>query len=172
LLSNEEPVYFCDKSLRDTASYLNLGKGKNARGICVKSLNDSTPFFHNGTFLSAHPVAGLAFWFSGENNEYDPGQYRDNCHNVLPFSFFGLRERVCGLRKSQLMDLTRPQVIDNTITMISIDGTTEQLQIGERRSYIVTNELHNIDSFWRWSVGIAILLGIAAYNYANPMCSK
>ena len=50
--------------------------------------------------------------------------------------------------------------------MINIDGTLEDLQqIGEKRSYIITNEVYNFNEFWMYGIGCTVILGFVFYNY-------
>ena len=62
------------------------------------------------------------------------------------------------------MDMNKAQVIDNSISMIFINGSAENLQIGERRSYIMTNEVYNLNEFWKYGIGCTVVMGFIVYN--------
>ena len=53
LLSNPEPVYYCDGALRNTTpTFLNIHKGEDVKGIRVKSLKSEMPYYQEGVFSS------------------------------------------------------------------------------------------------------------------------
>jgi len=59
--------------------------------------------------------------------------------------------------------------------MINIDGTFEDLpKIGDKRSYIITNEVFNFNEFWQWGMGCTVILGFVAYNlgYLSALSPK
>jgi hypothetical protein len=39
------------------------------------------------------------------------------------------------------------------------------MEVGERKSFIITNEVHNFDPFWKTGVGAIVLLGFIAYYH-------
>lgn len=48
--------------------------------------------------------------------------------------------------------------------MIFVHGSSlTNMEIGERKSFIVTNEIHNFDPFWKTAVFGMALLGFVAY---------
>jgi hypothetical protein len=49
--------------------------------------------------------------------------------------------------------------------MIYINGSAEHLEIGERKSYIMTNEVYNLNEFWKYGIGCTAIMGFIAYNH-------
>lgn len=72
----------------------------------------------------------------------------------------------CGQKRSVNMQIDKPQVIDRSIEMIFVNGSSlTNMEVGQRKSFIVTNEIHNFDAFWKTGVCAMVILGFIAYNF-------
>ena len=64
------------------------------------------------------------------------------------------------------MQIDKPQVIDRSIEMIFVNGSSlTNMEVGQRKSFIVTNEIHNFDAFWETVVCAMVILDFIALNF-------
>ena len=62
------------------------------------------------------------------------------------------------------MEIDQAQVIDRSVSMLIADGTAAKMEVGEHQTFIVTNEIHNIDPFWKSGLLIMIICGFFAFS--------
>lgn len=63
------------------------------------------------------------------------------------------------------MRIDQAQVIDRSITMVVVNGTAANMKIGERQTFIMTNEIHNMDDFWLSGITYMVIIGFKAFSY-------
>ena len=84
--------------------------------------------------------------------------YVDKCYNVVPFAF-----GCCGEKMNKNIDIKSQQQVDRTISMLVIDGSLESLEVGQRASYYITNDILYFDKFWTAALEATIVMGLIIY---------
>jgi hypothetical protein len=57
------------------------------------------------------------------------------------------------------MRIDQAQVIDRSVATLIIDSSAAKMKVGEHLTFIVTNEIHDIDFFWDLGIMNMILWG-------------
>jgi hypothetical protein len=50
--------------------------------------------------------------------------------------------------------------------MLIADGTAAKMEVGEHQTFLVTNEIHNIDPFWKSGLLVMIICGFFAFSHS------
>lgn len=63
------------------------------------------------------------------------------------------------------MQIDHPQVIDRTISMLLIDSAKAGMMVGSSMHFLVTNDTHNWDLFWRSAFTLMVVLHLSCFSY-------